>query len=87
MGWGLGNGFSGREQVPVEQDAASGRGPWLTDQKSFLVAVGSFPDNCFMVNVVGKKMENKTKFCCILKVFLEERIVQCGTKSPEVNQK
>lgn len=87
MGWSLGSGFMGRAQVPAEQDAASGRGPWLKGQKFFLAAVGSLPDNCFMVNVVGKKMENKTKFCCILKVFLEERIVQCDTKSPELNQK
>lgn len=87
MGWGLGSGFMGRAQVPEEQDAASGRGPWLMDPKSLLATVGSFPDNCFMANVVGKKMKNRTKFCCILKVFLEERIVQYGAKSPELNQK
>jgi len=87
VGWGLDSGFMGRAQVPAEQAAASGGGPWLMDPKSLLATVGSFPDNCFMANVVGKKMKNKTKFYCILKVFLEERIVQCGAKSPELNQK
>lgn len=32
-------------------------------------------------------MESKTIFCCILKVSLEERVIQRGGKSSELNQK
>lgn len=87
MGEGSGTILTGRAQVAAEQDGASVRVSRLRDQKSLLAVVGAFPDNCFMAKVVGKKMENKTKFCCILKVSLEERIVQCGRKSSELNQK
>lgn len=86
-GMRLGQWTRGQSASPAEQGAASGRGPWLDGSKSLLATVGSLPDNCFMANVVGRKMKNKTKFCHILKVFLEERIVQCGTESPELNQK
>lgn len=85
-GRGLGSLLTHRKQIPAEQDWASVRLPQLGDQQSLWVTLGEFLDNCFIANV-GEKMENKTKFCCILKVSWEERIVSCGGKNSELNQK
>lgn len=69
---GRGFGFKGRGQVPAGQDRASVRVPQEKDQLSLLATVGVFLGNHFMANVVSKKMDNKTKFCCTLKVSLKE---------------
>lgn len=60
----MGSVLMGRALFPAEQDGASLKVSWLREQQSSLATVGVFPDNCFMANVVGEKIEDKPKFCC-----------------------
>ena len=86
-GMGLGQWIHGQSASPRRAGRRLRERTLADGSKVFAGYCWFFSRQLFHGKCGGKKMKNKTKFCCILKVFLEERIVQYGAKSPELNQK